>query len=66
MNKQELYDYIVMDTMQGKETEENRKERELIQNILDEAEHMEEIPQYNYLCRMLDCIPERILRNVFY
>lgn len=66
MNKQELYDYIVYENMQGKETKGNQRERELIQRVLDEAEGMEEIEQYNFLCRMLDSVPERIIRQVYY
>lgn len=66
MNKEEFYNYIVEDTMQGKETEGNRREREIINNVLDEAEGMEEMDQYNFLCRMITNIPERVIRRVCY
>ena len=37
-----------------------------INNILDKAGTMEEIDQYNFLCVMLDGIPERVIRDVYY
>ena len=57
MNKEELKKYI-------KENYSNLDER-LVNNILDYAEGMEEIEQYNYLCAILP-IPEIIIRKVNY
>lgn len=61
MNKQELYNYMIEENII-----KTQKEKELVSNILDEAEHMEEIEQYNFLCRMITNVPERILRKVCY
>lgn len=66
MDKQEFNQFLVDEYMNGEETEENQKERELISNILDKAEGMEEIEQYKFLCKMFSYVPEAIIRKVYY
>lgn len=40
--------------------------REMLQNILDYADGMEEIEQYNFLCDMIPQVAEIDVRKVFY
>lgn len=44
----------------------NPMARELLENVLDYAEGMSEQEQYEYLCRMIPQVPERIIRTVHY
>lgn len=39
---------------------------EMLENILDYADGMEEIEQYNFLCAMIPQIPEQEVRKVYY
>lgn len=56
MNKEELKEYI----SQNYDFDDT-----LINNILNYAENMEEIEQYNFLCAILP-VPEIIIRQVNY
>lgn len=38
----------------------------MLDNILDYADGMDEIAQYDFLCRMLPSLPDSIIRKVSY
>jgi len=46
--------------------DENAMARELLSNVLEYAMGMNENEQYNFLCRMIPQVPERIIRQVNY
>lgn len=62
MNKEEFEQWIYENYTIG----ENPMARELLKNVLEEAEGMDEGEQYNYLCRMIPQVPESVIRKVYY
>lgn len=66
MGREEFYEYILMEYGLDEEDSKDCNQIRWINNILDKAGTMEEIDQYNFLCVMLDGIPERVIRDVYY
>lgn len=62
MNKTEFEQWIYEHYTIG----ENPMARELLENVLDEAEGMSENEQYNYLSRMIPQVPDSVIRKVCY
>ena len=62
MNKNEFAQWIY----ENYTINENPMAREMLENILEYAEGMDEIEQYNYLNRMIPQVPESIIKKVAY
>lgn len=62
MSKSEFAQWIYENYTIG----DNAMARELLENVLDEADGMEPGEQYDYLCRMIPQVPESVIRTVSY
>ncbi len=62
MNKKEFAQWIY----ENYTIDEKPMARELLENVLDEAEGMSEEEQYRYLSRMIPQVPDSIIRKVCY
>ena len=60
MTKEEFAQWIYKNYTIG----ENAMARELLKNVLDEAEGMSPEEQYNFLCRVIPQVPECVIRCV--
>lgn len=62
MNKQEFAQWIYENYTIG----DNSMARELLENVIDEADGMSETEQYEYLSRMIPQVPDNVIRKVCY
>lgn len=62
MNKDEFAQWIYKNYTIG----DNAMGRELLENVLNEADGMVENEQYEYLSRMIPQVPDSIIRKVQY
>lgn len=62
MNKAEFAQWIFENYTIG----DNAMGRELLENVLCEADGMDENEQYQYLSRVIPQVPDRVIRKVRY
>lgn len=61
MNKKEFKNFVIKYCNYKTDIE-----LKFLNNVLDYAEGMEEIEQYNFLCAILPNIPENDIKDVYY